>query len=380
MAQALVNGRVLIGRKFVEGSVVVLDGPRIDAVIAEDELPAGIDKVELRGLRLVPGFIDTQVNGGGNRLFNDDPSIETIAAIARAHRQFGTTGFLPTLISDDVHKIAAAMDAVAMAISASVPGVLGVHIEGPFLNPQKKGIHDATKLRPISNSDISLLSGRSAGKVMVTLAPEEVPADAIRRLAAAGVIVSAGHTQASADQIFEALRNGLRGFTHLFNAMSQLGSREPGVVGAALYDENSWCGIIVDGHHVDPRVLKIALRAAPHRRFMLVTDAMPSVGGRKAFMLNGEQISAAGGKCVSAGGTLAGSDLDMATAVRNTVSALGLDVADAVAMASSNPAAFLGLDHELGQIAPGYRANLVLLDDTLHVVESWIDGAVSATA
>ena len=380
MAQALVNGRVLIGRKFVEGSAVILDGPRIDAVVAEEEIPAGIGTVDLRKLRLVPGFIDTQVNGGGNRLFNDDPSIETIAAIGRAHRKFGTTGFLPTLISDDVHKIAAAMDAVAMAISAGVPGVLGVHIEGPFLSPQKKGIHDATKLRPISNSDISLLSGRSAGKVMVTLAPEEVPADAIRRLAAAGVIVSAGHTRATADQIFEALRNGLRGFTHLFNAMTQLGSREPGVVGAALYDENSWCGIIVDGHHVDPRVLKIALRAAPHRRFMLVTDAMPSVGGRKAFTLNGEPISAAGGKCVSAGGTLAGSDLDMASAVRNAVTMLGLDVADAVAMASSNPAAFLGLDHELGQIAAGYRANLVLLDDTLHVVESWIDGAVSAKA
>ena len=380
MAQALVNGLVLIGRKFVEGSAVVLDGPRIDAVVAEEELPAGIGTVDLRHLRLVPGFIDTQVNGGGNRLFNDDPSIETIAAIGRAHRKFGTTGFLPTLISDDVHKIAAAMDAVAMAISAGVPGVLGVHIEGPFLSPQKKGIHDATKLRPISNSDISLLSGRFSGKVMVTLAPEEVPADAIRRLAAAGVIVSAGHTRATADQIFEALRNGLRGFTHLFNAMTQLGSREPGVVGAALYDENSWCGIIVDGHHVDPRVLKIALRAAPHRRFMLVTDAMPSVGGRKAFTLNGEPISAAGGKCVSAGGTLAGSDLDMASAVRNAVTMLGLDVADAVAMASSNPAAFLGLDHELGQIAAGYRANLVLLDDTLHVVESWIDGAVSAKA
>lgn len=380
MAQALVNGLVLIGRKFVEGSAVILDGPRIDAVVAEEEIPAGIGTVDLRKLRLVPGFIDTQVNGGGNRLFNDDPSIETIAAIGRAHRKFGTTGFLPTLISDDVHKIAAAMDAVAMAISAGVPGVLGVHIEGPFLSPQKKGIHDATKLRPISNSDISLLSGRSAGKVMVTLAPEEVPADAIRRLAAAGVIVSAGHTRATADQIFEALRNGLRGFTHLFNAMTQLGSREPGVVGAALYDENSWCGIIVDGHHVDPRVLKIALRAAPHRRFMLVTDAMPSVGGRKAFTLNGEPISAAGGKCVSAGGTLAGSDLDMASAVRNAVTMLGLDVADAVAMASSNPAAFLGLDHELGQIAAGYRANLVLLDDTLHVVESWIDGAVSAKA
>ena len=373
MAKALVNGRVLIGRKFATGHAVIVEDGRIREVTAGD-IPDDADILDLHGRILVPGFVDVQVNGGGDRLFNDDPSVETIAAIGRTHRQFGTTGFLPTLISDDAAKIAAAIDAARMAIVAGVPGVLGVHIEGPFLNPAKKGIHDPTKLRPISNSDIELLSRPTGGKTVVTLAPEAVPADAIRRLAAADVVVSAGHTQATADQVFEALRNGLRGFTHLFNAMSQLGSREPGVVGAALYDQNSWCGIIADGHHVDPRVLKIALRATPLRRFMLVSDAMPSVGGRKTFMLHGEKISAAAGKCVNAHGTLAGSDLDMASAVRNAVTMLGVDLAEAVMMASANPAAFLGLDHELGRIAPGYRANFVLLDDRLQVVESWIDG------
>jgi N-acetylglucosamine-6-phosphate deacetylase len=378
MPQALVNANVLVGRKLVGGQAVIVDAGRIASVAPEEEVPAGCEILDLGGYMLVPGFIDTQVNGGGDRLFNDDPSVETIAAIGRAHRRFGTTGFLPTLISDDAAKIAAAIDAVRMAIATGVPGVLGVHVEGPFLNPAKKGIHDATKLRPISNSDIELLTRRSGGKTMVTLAPEAVPADAIRRLSAAGAIVSAGHTQASADQIFEALRNGLRGFTHLFNAMSQLTAREPGVVGAALYDENSWCGIIVDGHHVDSRVLKIALRATPRRRFMLVTDAMPSVGGRKSFILNGQQISAGGGKCVNPQGTLAGSDLDMASAVRNAVATLGLDMVDALAMASANPAAFLGLEDELGRIAPGYRANLVLLDSALNVIDSWIDGERAA--
>lgn len=377
MPQALVNGRVLIGRKLLIGQSVVIDDGRILSIVEGGPQPAW-DVVDLRGQILAPGFIDVQVNGGGDRLFNDDPSVDAIAAIGRAHRRFGTTGFLPTLISDDAAKIAAALDAARVAIASEVPGVLGVHIEGPFLNPAKKGIHDPTKLRPITNSDVKLLSRPISGKTVVTLAPEAVPADAIRRLASAGAIVCAGHTQATADQLFEALRNGLRGFTHLFNAMSQLGAREPGVVGAALYDENSWCGIIVDGHHVDSRVLKIALRAAPHRRFMLVSDAMPSVGGSKSFMLNGERITASAGKCVNAQGTLAGSDLDMASAVRNAVSMLGLDLVDALMMASANPAAFLGLDHELGRIHPGYRANLVLLDNGLNVTDTWIDGVRAA--
>jgi N-acetylglucosamine-6-phosphate deacetylase len=379
MAQALVNGSVLIDGRFVTGRAVVMDNGRISEIVAVGEL-SSIPAFDLGGKKLVPGFIDVQVNGGGDRLFNDDPSVKTIAAIGAAHRRFGTTGFLPTLISDDEAKIAAALDATRAAIADGVPGVLGVHIEGPFLNPEKKGIHDATKLRAISDSEIDLLTRFGAGTTVVTLAPETVPAEAIRRLAEAGVIVCAGHSQATARQIADAITNGLRGFTHLFNAMSQLTAREPGVVGAALDDDNSWCGIIVDGHHVDPVVLKLALRAAPHRRFMLVTDAMPSVGGTKAFTLGGKSISVADGKCVDAAGTLAGSDLDMASAVRNAVSMLGVDLADAVAMASSDPAAFLRLDHELGRIAPGYRASFVLIDDELEVAETWIDGVPSGSA
>jgi N-acetylglucosamine-6-phosphate deacetylase len=373
-AQALINGRVLLDAAFVEDCAVLIEDGRIAALVANADVASDAQRVDLAGGTLVPGFIDVQVNGGGNRLFNDDPSVETIAAIGAAHRQFGTTGFLPTLISDDADKTAAAIEATRAAIAGGVLGVLGVHIEGPFLNVARKGIHDAGKIRPISEAEIALLSHPAAGKTVVTLAPETVGPEVVHRLAQAGVLVCAGHTNASAECIQEALRNGLRGFTHLFNAMSQLTAREPGVVGAALYDERSWCGIIVDGHHVDPMVLKLALRAAPARRFMLVTDAMPSVGGRKEFQLNGQPITVSDGKCTNADGTLAGSDLDMASAVRNAVKLLDVDLAQAIAMASTNPAAFLGLDHELGRIAPDYRANLVLLDDNIEVLESWVDG------
>jgi N-acetylglucosamine-6-phosphate deacetylase len=371
---ALINGRVSLDGAIVSGQTVVIDGGRIMGVVARDEVRTDCAMIDLQGGTLAPGFIDVQANGGGNRLFNDDPSVATIAAIGAAHRTFGTTGFLPTLISDDAAKLEAAMEAARAAIAAGTPGVLGVHIEGPFLNPERKGIHDADKLRDISHADLALLIKPTGGRTLVTLAPERVPTESIRALVDAGVIVSAGHTQATADEIEQALGSGLTGFTHLFNAMSQITPREPGVVGAALNDDRSWCGIIVDGHHVDPRVLKLALRAAPHSRFMLVTDAMPSVGGRKSFILNGERIAAVGGKCTNADGTLAGSDLDMASAVRNAVEMLGLGLADALAMASANPAAFLGLDDRLGRIAPGYRADLVLLDEGLDVVESWIGG------
>jgi N-acetylglucosamine-6-phosphate deacetylase len=375
VSQALINGQVLVDGAIVSGRVVVIEGGRIAAVAAD--APSGSELVDLGGGILAPGFIDTQVNGGGDRLFNDDPSVETIAAIGAAHRAFGTTGFLPTLISDDAAKIEAAMDAVRSAISAGVPGALGIHVEGPFLNPERKGIHDGAKLRQISDADIAMLSRPTGGRTMVTLAPERVPREAIRALADAGVIVSAGHTQANADQIGQALADGVTGFTHLFNAMAQITPREPGTVGAALGDGGSWCGIIVDGHHVDPRVLRLAMRATPLRRFMLVTDAMPSVGGRKSFVLNGQPIGVVDGKCTNADGTIAGSDLDMASAVRSAVDMLGVELADALAMASANPAAFLGLVEELGRIAAGCRADLVLLDDRLNAVETWIGGVPS---
>jgi N-acetylglucosamine-6-phosphate deacetylase len=209
----------------------------------------------------------------------------------------------------------------------------------------------------------------------VTLAPEMTTPGIIAKLAEAGVVVSAGHTNASFDEMRVALASGLTGFTHLFNAMSQLTGREPGVVGAALDDPDSWCGIIVDGRHVDPAVLRIALRCKRHDRFMLVTDAMPSVGAvEKSFSLQGRRISVTDGVLVAEDGTLAGSDTDMATMVRNAVDLLGLQLAEAARMASRNPAEFLGLGGELGRIHPGYRANLALVDDRVRVRRTWIDG------
>lgn len=376
MATALVGGRILSGQGFAAGFGVVIEGGRISAVVPEAEaLARADDRFDLAGGRLVPGFIDTQVNGGGGVLFNDDLSVEAIAAIGAAHRKFGTTGFLPTLISDDLGAIDRALRAVEAAIAAGVPGVLGVHVEGPFLNAARAGIHDKAKFRVLDDRALTLLSSLKTGRTLVTLAPERTEPRMIGQLVAADVVVAAGHTDATYEQIRTALNSGLSGFTHLFNAMSPLGSRAPGAVGAALEDPDSYCGVIVDGRHVHPAVLRIAFRCKPLDRLMLVTDAMPSVGLKdKTFSLQGQTITVRDGVCVAPDGTLAGSDLDMAGAVRNAVDLLGLSLEDAVRLASLNPAQFLALDHELGRIAPGLRADLVLLDDDLTAAETWIAG------
>jgi N-acetylglucosamine-6-phosphate deacetylase len=282
---------------------------------------------------------------------------------------------MPTLISADLDVVARAITAARAAIDTGVPGVLGIHIEGPFLNVERKGVHDPAKLRELDTSAVGLLTSLGIGRTLVTLAPEMTKPEIIQKLAAAGVIVSAGHTNASYQEVVAALRHGLTGFTHLFNAMSQLSGREPGVVGAALESRESWCGIIVDGQHISPVVLRLALRCKPSSRFMLVTDAMPSVGtDARSFKLEGRDITVSGNVCLDEDGRLAGSNIDMASCVRNAVSLLGVSLPEAVRMASLYPAEFLGLSHELGRIEPGYRANLVLADDRLNVLETWIDG------
>jgi N-acetylglucosamine-6-phosphate deacetylase len=375
MSAALVNGRVLTAAGILDGHAVLIDAGQIAGVVPTAEVPANAEPRDLQGGLLVPGYIDTQVNGGGGVLFNDAPTADTIAAIGAAHRKFGTTGFLPTLISDDLHVVDQAMRATEAAIEAGVPGVLGVHIEGPFLNPKRKGIHDEGKFRVIDDEAIALLTSLKVGKTLVTLAPERTTPDMIQRLADAGVHVAAGHTNALYKTMRQALEHGLTGVTHLFNAMSPLTSREPGVVGAVLESQTAWAGIIVDGRHVDPTTLKIALRTRPLDRFMLVTDAMPTVGmADKRFVLQGQEIVVRDGVCVGPGGTLAGSDLDMAGAVRNAVQMLDLALEDAVMMASAAPAAFLGLDRQRGRIATGYAADLCLLDEQLNVTATWIDG------
>lgn len=369
--------RVLTPDGFQADWCVVTEGGLITGEMPASDLPSGIDKRRLEG-DLLPGFIDLQVNGGGGVLFNHSPTVDGISALGAAHRRFGTTGFLPTLISDDLDLIGQAIAAVDAAIGRGVPGVLGIHIEGPFLNPVRKGIHDAAKFRILDAASIDLLSSLRRGCTLVTLAPELTPPGSIRALADRGVIVAAGHTDASYADMQAAFADGLSGFTHLFNAMTQLGSREPGAVGAALDSDCCWAGIIADGHHVHPASLRIARAAIGAERLALVTDAMPTVGweGRE-FRLGGQRIIAKDGKCTASDGTLAGSDLDMARAVRNACRLMGLPPATAIRMASAVPASILGMAGQRGAIAPGMSADLVLVDCEMTVVESWIGGVSS---
>ena len=375
MRSALLHGRVLLESGWTTGQAVLLDGGHIAAIVPDRDIPRDYRTYDLGGEMLLPGFIDVQVNGGGGVLFNDACSLAQLDALARAHRAYGTTGLMPTLISDDLEVIAAALELTSQAIAAGVPGILGIHVEGPFLSPDRRGVHDVSKFRALDEPAFALLTSLRRGKSLVTLAPEMTTPAMIRRLTDAGVVVSAGHTNAKHADIAAALKAGVRGFTHLFNAMSPLTGREPGTVGAALEDIHAWCGLILDGHHVHPVTLRLALRCKPANRFMLVTDAMPTVGmSGDSFMLQGRTITVRDGMCLDEAGTLAGSNLNMAAAVKNAVEMLEIDLARAVRMASEYPAAFLGLDQELGKIAPGYRASLVLADDELNVIETWIDG------
>lgn len=376
MTIALVNGRVLTDNGFQSGFAVLVEGDSIVGLaLPSDPRVRAAERHDLRGRTLLPGFIDAQVNGGGGVLFNDEPTVDAVRRIGQAHAKFGTTGFLPTLISDDVDVMARAIDAVNDAVAQGVPGVLGIHLEGPFIAPERKGVHDATKFRIVDANDIAMVARRHGGVTLLTLAPERASDEALRQLVDNGVIVAAGHTAGDYDSTRHALDLGVRGFTHLFNAMTPFTSREPGVVGAALDDPSSWCGLIVDGHHVHPASLRVAIAAKAREKMMLVTDAMPPVGSDDpTFVLKGETITARDGVCQTADGTLAGSALDMATAVRNTVNMVGVPYDEAARMASTYPAAFLGLNKTHGHIAAGYRADFVVMDDAHEVIETWIGG------
>lgn len=375
MPTALVNARVLTPQGWRNDAAVIVADGRVDAICDAARVPADVTRHDLAGRILLPGFIDCQVNGGGGVLFNDQPGVAGIRAIGAAHRRFGTTGFLPTLISDVPEKMPIAIAAVDAAIAQGVPGVLGIHLEGPFISRERKGVHAAAFLHSPDADELRTAGSLRHGKTVLTLAPECVPADAIRQLVAAGVIVVAGHSNADYATVRAALDAGVCGFTHLYNAMSPLGSRAPSMVGAALDDADAWCGVIVDGHHVDPASLRIALKAKPRGKVLLVTDAMPPVGAADpAYVLNGETIVARDGICQTANGTLAGSALSMIDAVRNAVAMLGVTLEEAARMASTYPADFLGLAATHGRIAPGYRADFTVVDRDLRVTETWIGG------
>jgi len=374
---ALVNGRVLTDRGIEDGLAVLVEDGRIAAVTTPAEaMQRATGTHDLHGATLLPGFIDCQVNGGGGVLFNNATEVAALRRIGAAHRRFGTTGFLPTLISDDTDRMGEAIAAAREAIVQGVPGVLGIHLEGPYLAPARKGTHDASKFRVPDADEIALATALDNGITLVTLAPERVGAQTIRAFVQRGAIVCAGHTAASYEEARAGIEAGISGFTHLYNAMSPLTGREPGAVGAALEDAHAWCGVIVDGHHVHPASLRVALAAKPRGKVFLVTDAMPPVGADDpSYELYGETITARDGVVRNAAGSLAGSALDMATAVRNSVAMLGVPLEEAARMASTYPAEFLGIGDRYGRIAPGYHADLVALDGDLQVVNTWIGGA-----
>ena len=373
--RAITNGSVFDGESRHSGMAVVLDSGRVSAIVPESDIPRAAEVFDLQGGLLAPGFIDLQVNGGGGALFNQAPTVETIRRIGSAHREFGTTGFLPTLITTDYARMRAAIASVGEALAQGVPGLLGIHLEGPFLNRRRAGIHQPESICQPDEEGFEILTSLHSGVTLVTLAPEVAGTEMISRLSAAGVLVSAGHTEASYRQTREALDAGLSGFTHLYNAMTPMTSREPGVVGAALEDKDSWFGIIADGHHSHPASFKVAVRAKPPGGAVLVTDAMATVGSDEdSFELDGRRIRLEAGRCTDDNGTLAGSHLNMLSAVDNASRFADIDQFEAMRMASLYPARALGLDAQLGRVTPGQRANLLAMDRERRIIATWIDG------
>lgn len=372
---AISADRIFDGYRWHDDAVVVIDRGVIRCIAPRGQ-DAGDWPIEFMppGTMLAPGFIDLQVNGGGGVLLNEKPTPDAMRAIARAHRRYGTTSCLPTLISDSRAKATAAI--AAAKLLAGTDGILGLHLEGPFINPSRRGIHRSDYILAATRVDLDWLEELSAaGSSMVTLAPECVPAGFVKTLAASGIRVSVGHSEAASDTLIRAIDEGLSGVTHLFNAMPAMRAREPGIVGVALTDERLTVGVILDGIHVDPRLVRAAFSAKERSNVALVSDAMPTVGTEQDhFELMGRQIRLRNGRLTSENGTLAGAHLDLASAVKNAVTLVGMSLDDALRAASLVPARFLGIEHHRGALSAGARADIVALTTSLDVHMTWIAG------
>jgi N-acetylglucosamine-6-phosphate deacetylase len=374
MAIALSDVTIVTGGRLIEGAELVIEGDRIREIADAGSATHVERRINLAGRTLLPGLIDVQCNGGGGVMFNSDPTVEGIEVIASAHARFGTTALLPTFVTDHLDRVDLAIAAVEAAIAKGVPGIVGIHLEGPFLAEAKKGAHDASKFLALGPEHLDRLTALRGGVTLITLAPEAASPDLVAGLAARGARIAIGHSNATLAQAQAAIDAGVTGFTHLYNSMSNLIEAAPGCVGAALSDDRTWCGIIADGVHVEPELLRIAFRCKGPERLMLVTDSMPFVGmAERTIVWEGITYTARDGACWNDSGVLSGSVLDMIQAVANAVRFVGVPLGVAADMASRTPAAFLGLpDH--GRLEPEARADFVVADAGLKAAQTWIGG------
>ncbi|MHA1158423.1 MAG: N-acetylglucosamine-6-phosphate deacetylase [Alphaproteobacteria bacterium] len=383
----MTTGTAFLGAEIFDGAsrhrdaALLVDPSGVAGIVPAGEIPQGYARQHLRGGLLAPGFIDLQVNGGGGVLFNHRPDLGAITTICETHRRFGTTALLPTLITADRDVTAAAIDAGAEAARAEVPGFLGLHLEGPHLSVARKGAHDPSLIRAMQPADLEQLrrARQAMANLMVTVAPESVTGQQVTALAAVDIVVSLGHSDSDFASASAMAQAGARAVTHLFNAMSALTHRGPGMVGAALETGALFAGLIADGIHVHPAAITIALRAkqGPGRIF-LVTDAMPTIGtDQRSFLLDGRRVTRTKGRLTLDDGTLAGADLDMISAVRFMADTVGVGLDEALRMASLYPAQCLGIDDRRGHLRAGAAADIVHLDEAQVVESVWVGGRVA---
>jgi len=371
---ALTNCTLYTGSQTLRRHALVIEADRILDIVPETQVGWDVECFDGQGWAATPGFIDLQLNGCGGVMFNDAITAETLATLHRTNLNSGTTSFLPTLITAPDEDMEAAMDVLATYRRTHSHRVLGLHLEGPYLNPTRKGIHNGAFIRQPDPAMVTRILNAGAEVVrLLTLAPEMVSPAIIQQFAEAGILVSAGHTQATFEEALAGFEAGVGMVTHLFNAMTPWQGRQPGLVGAVFSHPEIYAGIIADGHHVHYGSIRLA-HTLKQDRLVLVTDATPPAGSRMdAFIIGGQEVFYRDGKCVSADGTLGGSALTLMEAVRNCVQFADISLAEALRMASLYPARAIGVDHELGLLEPGYIANITLFEpETLtlrHVID-----------
>lgn len=369
---ALINGEIYTGEGIVKNKAIIIDGNRVEALV--DEIPKDIQVIDLQGKIIAPAFIDLQLNGCGGVLFNDEISLDTLRIMNETNIKTGTTSYLPTLITTTDENIEKALKLVEENENLEEIGVLGLHIEGPYISIPKKGIHNPAYIRVMSDEIIHKIAkfGSKVTKIM-TIAPENAKVEHLKELKDSGINLSIGHTNATYEEALEKVEY-FKMATHLFNAMSSFTSREPGVIGAIFENKSLYTGIIVDGVHSHYGSVKIAKDILKEKLF-LVTDAVAPVGtNMESFMFEGNKVLYKDGKCISPNGTLGGSALTMIEGVQNLIKHVGVSLEEALLMASTYPAKAIRVDDKYGYIKEGYIADLVVLDKELNISNMIVKG------